>query len=387
MDESPLIKFRCENCGQRISVPQIYTGQKSKCPHCKNTVVIPPPTDREHSDIGLKSLLDPAMFDVPPKQTKEQEPPPVNQPGPLEKEVAPEPVLDAAAFDIPPEPAEPEKTAVDYFKKLEEPPPERKFPFLLDIFLYPLNVPGLAILGIVIGIPLIFQVLGKLLFLFMLVFPPAFVLLALLSAVSFVVGIALPFYFYWYLAECVRSSACGELRSPETIGTTPGTIGEMVWQTIKILLCLIFFFAPVLIYFFTATKANLLFMGETNERMAVIAAILNDKIFWLLLSYGIFFFPIGLLSVVMFDSIAGLNPILLIGSIFSTFLPYCGLILFFYAFGYLIVKINQFLGIVPFAPQFWAYMSLFITCYLLMIMAHFLGRFCWRYEEKLSWDV
>jgi len=382
MDESPLIKFRCESCGQKIIAPRIYAGKKSKCPACKKTLVIPLTGDSDHSDIGLKSLINPAMFDIPPGRVKEQKPPapPPEQPSPHKAEVAPEPILDTTAFDILPKQPEPEKTAVDYFKKLEEPPPERKFPFLLDIFLYPLNVPGLAILGIVIGIPLVFAILLKFLFLFTLVFPPAGVLLAFVGAISFIINIILPFYFYWYLAECVRDSAGGAIRTPETMAITPG-LWELLWQTVKILVCLVFFSAPAFIYISMAIwKSNL-------EWTLTLASMRNDPALWLWASYGIFFFPMGLLAVVMFDSISGLNPILFIGSIYSTFLPYCGLILSFYAFGYLIIKINQLLAAIPFLPQVWFYVSQVVIYCLLMVMAHILGRFYWRYEEKLSWDV
>lgn len=36
-----MIKFRCKNCGQRISVLEIHSGKKEKCPKCKNIVVVP----------------------------------------------------------------------------------------------------------------------------------------------------------------------------------------------------------------------------------------------------------------------------------------------------------------------------------------------------------
>jgi hypothetical protein len=91
----------------------------------------------------------------------------------------------------------------------------------------------------------------------------------------------------------------------------------------------------------------------------------------------------GLLAVVMFDSFSALNPILLIGSICSTFFQYCGLVLLFYGLVVLSVKIASFLR------QSWvlAYISSILFIYLLMVTAHLLGRFYWKYEERLNWEV
>jgi len=344
-----VIKFICAECGQHISVPIIHAGKKGKCPKCKNMVVIP-----SQENVDIDSLI----------------------PGPaLKNDAQGQPASSAGlAEDV-----QNLEEKLNIAKKIE-PPPKRKFPFLLDIFLYPTNVPGLTILGIVIGIPLIFHIFMKFLLLFAMVFPPALVLLTFFGAISSIVNIVLLFYFYWYLAECVRSSAGGEIRTPETMAITPGP-WELLQQTVKILVCLIFFSAPAIIYI---SKA----IWESNlEWPLTLASMRNDSALWLWVSYGIFFFPMGLLAVVMFDSINGLNPILFIGSLYSTFLPYCGLILSFYAFGYLIIKINQLSAAISFLPQVWSYASRIITFYLFMIMAHLLGSFYWRYKNKLDWDV
>ena len=91
----------------------------------------------------------------------------------------------------------------------------------------------------------------------------------------------------------------------------------------------------------------------------------------------------GLLAVIMFDSFAGLNPLLLIGSIFSTFFQYCGLVLLFCIFGYSSAKI--FLAFRE--SGFLIYVSVALIIYLAMVAAHLLGRFYWRYNEKLYWEV
>ena len=240
---------------------------------------------------------------------------------------------------------------------------KRKLPWLIDIFLYPTSAPGLTILGIVIGVPFLLHILVKFLGLFSLVFPPMLVFLALFAAIRVIVSFVLILYMYWYVCECIRDSAGGGIRAPETISITPG-LGELLWQFLKIVGCLAFFSLPTLIYYFSHTREF-------------------DMIFWALCACSIFFFPMGLLSVIIFDSLRGLNPILIIGSIFSTFFQYCGLVIFFYALGLLVTAMVYIL------PKSWilGHVIKLISFYLTVVGAHLLGRFAWRYQEKLNWDA
>jgi len=343
-----MIRFRCKNCGQKFSVPQTNAGKKGRCPKCKNIVFVPKVKDTKSvanqtkpgaSEISSRdSILDSRLFDIP------QESKTAGAQGS---------VSDKALDDL---------WKLQVGKVESEPVPERELPWFIDMFLYPASKPGLTILGIIIGIPLLFKLIVKLLGAFTLAFPPMLVFLALFAIIGFIVDILLALYMYWYICECIRDSAAGGIRAPETISTTPG-LGDMLLQLIRILACLVFFAAPVLIYAHYAHKA--------------------DFIFWLLLACAVLFFPMGLLAVVMFDSISGLNPILLIGSIFSTFFQYCGLVLLFYGLGVLSVKIMSILR------QSWvlAYISSILFIYLLMVTAHLLGRFYWRYQERLNWEV
>ena len=169
-------------------------------------------------------------------------------------------------------------------------------------------------------------------------------------------------YMYWYLCQCIHDSAEGGLRAPDVLVNAPG-LGDMLWQTIRIAACLVFFCAPVLIYY------------RRTER--------TDTVFWFLLAYAAFFFPIGLLAVIMFDSFSALNPLLLIPSIFSTFFQYCGLVLLFCFFGYILAK---FISGLPWSG-FLNYVPVAVIIYLTMVAAHLLGRFYWRYQENLYWEV
>jgi len=127
--------------------------------------------------------------------------------------------------------------------------------------------------------------------------------------------------------------------------------------------CFILFAAPVLGYYFSVRQ--------------------TDTLFWVLFVYGVLFLPMGFLAFVMFDSLSGLNPILLAGSIRSTFLPYCAMILVFLTAVFFIITNVQ-------DTDFTLVQEFIIHCvvmYLLMVIAHLLGWFYNRYRQQLNWDV
>lgn len=341
-----MIKFRCKNCGKKINAPEKHAGKKGKCPKCKTILVVPQPDNPipDNSKTGSKTLtLIPPTSDVSTKLETQKTS--VDWDETLEKTV---------------------EQAEDFRDELEEAhtetPGKRKFPWPLDIFLYPISTPGLTILAIIIGIPLIFRIVVKLLSILILRFPPLLVFLALFAPIDLIVRIIMGLYLYWYFCECIRDSAAGGLRAPETMGGAPG-LGDMFWQMIRVVVCCVFFFAPALIYFV-----------NTRE---------TDVIFWSLLTYGVFFFPMGLLAVIMFDSFAGLNPFLLIPSIFSTFFQYCGLIILFGLLSFLFIKTSS---ILPKSFILGFFLGIFFI-YLLIVSAHLLGRFYFLYQEKLYWEV
>ena len=340
-----MIKFRCKDCNHKISVPKIHAGKKGKCPKCKSIVVIPKVENTDlatgQSETGdLKSGSKSSGFDLTFLDI------------PQENNISDYPITQEQIS---------EKTFED-LQKLEErfgmenpepdPAVKRKLPWLIDIFLYPASVPGLTILAIIIGVPLLIDIAAGLAgpFWFFLAIP------------GFVIKIVILLYIYWYYCECISDSAAGGVRAPETLAATPG-IGDMAWQLIRIVGCLAFFFAPALIYFQYTRK--------------------SDTIFLALLAYAIFFFPMGLLAVILFDSFSALNPLLLIGSVFSVFFQYSGLVLVFIAAFLLIVKTGSML------PRLQILFLIFrCACiYLIMVTAHLLGRFYWRYQDKLNWEV
>jgi DNA-directed RNA polymerase subunit RPC12/RpoP len=337
--EGFVIKFRCKKCGQKIHVPETHIGKKGKCPKCSRPIVVPKrqsPTQTASQtaspDSGGESKSEAfglTFLDLPEEDKSSDQ---------------------RTTADKISEPLQglKEELAADEAETV----PERKLPWLIDIFLYPISTPGRTILAIIIVIPLLIDIVATLLG------PFGF----FVSVPGLVINIVLFLYMYWYLCECIRDSAEGGLRAPDVLVDAP-SIGDMAWQTLRIILCSAFFFGAALIYW-----------RKTG---------LHDTTFWLLLTCGGFFFPMGLLAVVIIDSFSGLNPILLIGSIFSTFLQYCGLVLLFCFFGYMLAIFTFGLPWSGFSN----YIPVIVILYLLMVAAHLLGRFYWRYKEKLYWEV
>ena len=84
----------------------------------------------------------------------------------------------------------------------------------------------------------------------------------------------------------------------------------------------------------------------------------------------------------IFDIPTTFRPFLLIGSISSTFFPYCGLALIFCGVALIaknVVNMKE--------PAVSAFLLRSAGTYLALVAAHLLGRFYWRYQEKLHWEA
>jgi hypothetical protein len=231
---------------------------------------------------------------------------------------------------------------------------ERKLPWFIDIFLYPFNLAG------------VIHLIGLWLLLFLLC-PLVIAYLGLGIEYIPVVYFLPVAYTLYYFAECIRDSASGARRAPD-LRTSPAKPDR--WDYISQLLVVVgsiaVCFSPVAVYYIVTER--------------------SDLIYWLILACGGFFFPMVLLAVVLFDSFSALNPILIIGSIFRTLLPYCGMVLFFYAGALLFMEIDSPVN------RFWLLpMVLFlikvVQLYMILVAVGLLGRFYCRYEKKLNWEV
>ena len=240
---------------------------------------------------------------------------------------------------------------------------ERKLPWVIDMFLFPVSASGLTFCGMVVFVPLVIKLIavgldsmGPLLF-------PVMVVMVILLLLVRVIIVA---YIFWYFAECVRESGTGETRATMAFGSgDKDDVSEMMGQMLRIVCGVFVCLVPSLVYYY-----------YLNEETV-------DNVFWVLLGVGVFFFPMTLLSVLMFDSIRGLNPIVIIVSIFKTFFRYIPVALAFYVLtGCVIVTIwilpkHIISGIVARS----------VTVYLLLVIGHILGRFYYINEERLYWDT
>ncbi|MHC4212062.1 MAG: hypothetical protein ACYSWP_01690 [Planctomycetota bacterium] len=226
-------------------------------------------------------------------------------------------------------------------------PPVRELPWFLDIFLYPTSTSGLINLGIFWILPIVLSLIARIL--------P-------IPIVWGLIGLIIVAYMYYYFMECIRDSAKGGIRAPENIGEFPD-MSDVVSQAMEIVACAVIFWGPVVFYFTFTQK--------------------EDTIFWLLLGYGVFFFPMGLLALAMFNSTSAFNPLVWIGSIFSTFFQYTGLVLFFCTLVWLMGKIVSSFG----QSRLFAYLFAAAFIYLTMVMVHLLGRFYYMNAKKLNWEV
>ena len=109
----------------------------------------------------------------------------------------------------------------------------------------------------------------------------------------------------------------------------------------------------------------------------------RDAVLWTLVAWGVVFFPMSLLAMVMQDGLHVLNPLFLLGAIRRTLAPYVGLLLVMAVLGVLFWLVLDLL-----ARSAWlAGPVLLASGYLCLIAAHILGRFYWRYREHLHWDL
>ncbi len=370
-DRSVLIDFHCENCGRKISVGPSHAGRKGKCPSCGQIVVVPEGGARVTLEAGERlANLTCSMCGRDIHVVRSSRDKPVVCPYCGRH-------IDVELQESPPEEPEAEvqehmgeetgeltleqrlRLSGEYHEPEPEDSGERKLPWPIDIFLYPTSPSGLVTIGVLVIVPLIVQLL-------MMFVSGALAHYAGLLLLIFY--IMLYGYMFQYFVECIRDSATGGLRAPETM-TMMVNANDLFWQFFKLFACYAVFLGPLSFY-----KGYMIYI-ETEP---------NSIVFWSLWAYGIFFFPIGILALTMFGSVNALNPILLIRSIISTFIQYCGLLVFFAAIGLLAVlmfRLTPRLGILT------VIVSGGLAYWLLFVAGHLLGRFYWRYQKKLNWEV
>ena len=247
-------------------------------------------------------------------------------------------------------------------KILEEEPPladECKLPWLIDAFLYPISASGMINLAVFVFLPLLVSFLLGLLARFLSPFL-GFGTSYILAVPKVIFYIVFGGYVCYYIAHCVIDSSKGNRRASDVPVANTFDAGDLVAQVILLLGIVAICFCPAAFYYIFTRRI--------------------DSFFGFLVALGGFFFPMCFLRGVMFDSFDALNPIEIFISIFSTFLPYCCLVLFFMVLGALA-------GVILIRLPLWRLLRMCIILYLVFVLAHRSGWFYWWYKDKLGWGL
>jgi hypothetical protein len=336
-----VIRFNCTFCGFQLRIPSIHAGKKGKCPNCKNVVLIPqssPPPQQEE----------------PIRLVRDAEPPAESA-----RPAGSSPQWHRTSI-------EPDNVAVDVDKADQS--PQQKPATILDVFAFPFSMAGVLHFILFWFGPFLLGLFGRI---------AAFTCFGQLLVIG--LYIALLGYFYYYLSSCIIASAKDERAAPDvSFDDLPG-FTELLGRVFLVFGATLVCFAPLILcmlYFYILPAVRWFWVGppELLDWQA-------DPVYWLLFGIGVFLFPMFLLAAALFDSITALNPIMIIASIFSTFLPYCALALLFCAIGLLMNFVGQL------QPGGLPLLAWGLDVYLLFIAAYILGRFFRRYEDRLSWEV
>ena len=162
-----------------------------------------------------------------------------------------------------------------------------------------------------------------------------------------------------YLAECVRESSRGGTRAPDS----PGIIDAAI-QVQNLLLALLAFGIPAGVY-------------------ALARWGLVDSLSWTIVGCAGFFLPMALLSMILFDSMSGLNPRYWLLSVVRVLVPY----------GALVVALAAIVGLVAWVVRITEQslvgllLLAMVILYTATVIAHILGRFYFRYSQRIGWGI
>jgi hypothetical protein len=308
MVDGGMIKFECPSCNAHIRVPDEHAGKRGKCPKCHQRVTVPALPEAQDDLLLLEPLDMPAV----PQSFVEDLPSACPEAGEMSDAESPSQAG------------------------------QRRAPWLIDVFLYPMTQTGFIHLAIFVCIPLLVNLFQTLL--------GRAAIVTWILAVGIRVAVGL--YYYWYIAECVSDSANGGTRVPEAFSSA--NLSDQFSLAIHLFATYVMFVGPAGFYH--------LYLHET------------DTLFWCLAAYGVMFFPMGLLAMVLYQDSSALNPFKLLLAIIKCILPYLGLILLLAG----VLGVFALLTRIPVLGQFFAVYGSFI-------LAHLLGRFYWNNQARIGW--
>jgi len=223
-----------------------------------------------------------------------------------------------------------------------------------DVLLYPTSADGLVHVG-ALALALWFAELSGILTApFLRLYSGILVLVLKI----FVVG-----YIIFYLGYCVFDSSRGGKRAPcMTLAPTPDR-GELFSQTLLLLAGTAISFWPAAIYYGVTLRVD--------AWTVLLGAVCG------------FFWPMSLLTAVLFDGIDALNPVLIARSILVTLPAYLVLTLELGVLAILALAVSLVSAQLPVPRVFCTAAYL----YLLLIGTHLLGRHYRRHRDRLDWEL
>ena len=169
---------------------------------------------------------------------------------------------------------------------------------------------------------------------------------------------------YRYLGMCIHESALGERRAPDLLALGDEEQGwfALAGEAVLILLGVVICLGPAVGF--------ALLKHDTGAR------------FWLSLVVGLFFLPMVMLSIVMFESFSGLNPFRMVFGIAKTFVSYCvtAMVLAVPVGALILIRLSA-----SKAGPLIAFFADAAVLYMLLVACHILGRYYHRNEDRLDW--
>ena len=174
-------------------------------------------------------------------------------------------------------------------------------------------------------------------------------------------------YLICYMQSILVTSAMGESRMPDWPDFT--SFSDLLLPSFQFGGTMLLSFGPaIMIAVFAPAEAVWTYWAH-------LAAIL----------WGCLAFPMGITAVSLYDSLAALNPLLIIPSILRILFPYLLAVILvvaiYSAYGFGVDLLQAALPI-PILPGI---ISVFVSLYLFTVEMRLLGLLYWTKEEKLGW--
>jgi FHA domain-containing protein len=180
--------------------------------------------------------------------------------------------------------------------------------------------------------------------------------------ITFIIGTG---YLFSYLKKIVYATASGEHRMPDWPELSEWQ-ADILAPMFQFLVVCVISFGPALVF-------RIWFDGEYMWAV------------WGLMLFGCFYFPMALLGVAMFDSLAALNPLFIIGSILRVPAEYSVVALVFTVILALRVLVEKVLTMVLNIPLVPVLIADLMGIYLLIVQTRILGMLYLARRDTLGW--